>query len=179
MPIAPQARRLRLLLPLLVLLLGGSGDPGVLLELDRQTFALTSRDLRADAAGPRFPVVLGSPAHPTPSGAFPVYQVVRNPGWKPGDTASRYGARPIAPSPRGPLGAARIRFGGEGVALHGGADPLLLGKPVSLGCVRARDADLLALLDWLDAQGALGRRRPQADGEIHQSFRRTVRLVVR
>jgi hypothetical protein len=64
--------------------------------------------------------------------------------------------------------------------LHGGADPLLLGKPVSLGCVRARDRDLLILLDWLEQRGALGRSPgARAGHEVHQALRRPTLIVVR
>jgi hypothetical protein len=168
-----------LLCLLLPALLAGAGDPGVVLELDRERFALQARDLRDGEPGPTLKVALGSPAHPTPVGAFPIFQVVRNPGWKPGDTARRHGALPIPPSSQGPLGVAKIQFAGEGMALHGGAEPLLLGKPVSLGCIRLLDEDLLALLGWLDERSALGAARHQPGGEIHREFRRPARVVVR
>ncbi|MGH0031433.1 MAG: L,D-transpeptidase [Myxococcota bacterium] len=175
----PTRQPLLLLVPLLCLLLGASGDPGLVLELDRETFRLTARDLAGDVDGPTLRVVTGSPSHPTPAGEFPLYSVVRNPGWEPGDTARRLGARPIPPSERGPLGVAKITFAGDGVALHGGADPLLLGKPMSLGCVRTLDAELLGLLAWLEERDGLLRPRPQPDGELHQGFRRPARIVVR
>ena len=170
------------LLPLLLLsplLLAGQADPGLLLELDRERFTLTAKDLRSEQTGPTLRVVLGSPAYATPAGEFPLYRVIRNPGWKPGETARALGGRPVAPSAHGPLGAAKIPFAGEGVAIHGGADPLLLGKPVSLGCVRTLDAEILGLLDWLDAQGGLRRAHVQASGELHQRFRRPARIRVR
>jgi lipoprotein-anchoring transpeptidase ErfK/SrfK len=64
--------------------------------------------------------------------------VVRNPGWSPGAIARSVGAHELPPSADGPLGAGKIPFAERGeIALHGGANPLLLGKPVSLGC-RAR-----------------------------------------
>jgi lipoprotein-anchoring transpeptidase ErfK/SrfK len=176
---ASSARLLASLLVLLPLLLAGSADPGIVFELDRDRFVLQATDLASGEAGPRLRVAVGSPAHPTPSGDFPVYNVVRSPAWRPGETARRYGARPIPPSTSGPLGAAKIAFGRAGIALHGGADPILIGKPVSLGCVRALDDDVLGLLDWLEGQGALGRTREQPDGEIHQAFRRRARVLVR
>jgi len=77
------------------------------------------------------------------------------------------------------MGVAKIPLTSEGLALHGGADPLLLGKPVSLGCVRLADADMLRLLDWLDGAGALASPRAAAGGELHQSLRRRVTFEVR
>jgi L,D-transpeptidase catalytic domain len=173
-------RRLLLVGLFAPLLLGGTGQRGVLLKLDRARFSLSVRDLDRGIDGPTLRVVLGSPAHPTPTGEFRAYGVVLNPGWNPGPVARAFGARPTPPSDRGPLGAGKIPFaeGGE-IALHGGANPLLLGKPVSLGCVRTLDADLLALLDWLEAEGALGPVPVAGGREVHQAFRRPVRIVVR
>jgi L,D-transpeptidase catalytic domain len=178
-------RRLRgisigLLLLLAPLVLGGTPDPGVLLLLDRDTFEVKARDLATGADGPRLRVVLGSPAHPTPSGDFRLHDVVRNPGWKPGPIARSRGASPVPPSSEGPLGVGKIPFaaGGE-IALHGGANPLLLGKPVSLGCARATDDDLLRLLTWLEERGALRAPVEWSDGEVHQRFRRPARMSVR
>ena len=161
-------------------LIGASADPGVLLELDREAFEVRVRDLASGAVGPSLRVVLGSPAHPTPSGSFPLHVVVRNPGWNPGAIARSSGAREIPPSPDGPLGVGKIPFAERGeIALHGGANPLLLGKPVSLGCARATDEDLLRLIDWLEQQRALQRPETVAGGELRQYFRRPARVSVR
>jgi len=171
--------KLRLLAFVLALsLLGASGDPGLLLELDRDAYLVVARDLREGVNGPALRVAVGSPAHPTPAGSFPLRQVVHNPGWIPGPTARRHGARPEPPSNQGPLGAAKIPFLGA-YALHGGSRPLLLGKPITLGCLRSADPQLLELLAWLGQQGALGAERPLASGEFRQSFVRPARLVIR
>lgn len=162
------------------LLAAASPDRGVLLRLDRETFSLVARDLAEGVPGPQLRVALGSPAHPTPAGVYPLRVVVRNPGWKPGAIARARGATPVPPSPEGPLGVGKIPFarGGE-IALHGGADPLLLGKPISLGCVRATDGDWLALVEWLEARGALHPPEERPNGEMLQRFRRPARLEVR
>ena len=170
--------RTTVLLLALPVLLGSGRDPGILLELDRATFELTARDLRGEADGPKIPVVLGSPFHPTPAGEFPLYQVIETPEWRPGPEARASGARPVAASPQGPLGVAKIPFAPGGFALHGGAHPLLLGKHVSLGCVRTDDGALLDLIDWLRARGALGRSRVRPNGEAYRAFLRPARLRI-
>ena len=166
-----------------VLLLGSApGDPGLLLEIDSANFEISVRDLRDRSVGPRFRVALGSPYHATPTGEFPLYQVLRSPRWRPGPDARAAGARAEPASTRGPMGVAKIPFTvarGSSIALHGGAHPLLLGKPVSLGCVRAADADLLALLAWLESRHALSPPRERANGERRQAFRRPARIRVR
>jgi hypothetical protein len=159
-------------------LLGASADPGVLLELDRDAYLVVARDLRAGVNGPPLRVAVGSPAHPTPTGSFPLREVVHNPGWIPGPNARLGGARPEPPSLEGPLGVAKIPFRGA-FSLHGGSRPLLLGKPITLGCLRSADPQLLELLAWLGQQGALGAERPLASGELLQPFVRPARLVIR
>jgi hypothetical protein len=162
------------------LLGAGRADPGILLRLDRESFELDVADLRDGVDGPRLRVVLGSPAHPTPRGEYGLERVIRNPAWWPGPTARAAGARPLPPSSDTPMGVAKIPFGSKKVfAMHGGAIPLLLGKPVSGGCIRAADADLVALLAWLEERDALREPRSEPEGEIHQRFRRPARLVTR
>jgi len=161
------------------LLIGSSGDPGLLLVLDREHFELHARDLRDGVEGPTLRVSLGSPSHRTPAGRYPIYEVVRDPGWNPGPDARALGATKLSPSSDGPLGVAKLPFGPGGFAVHGGANPLLLGKPVSLGCVRTLNEDLLALLDWMDRRSALEGVVPQPDGEQHQQVARRVQILVR
>lgn len=167
-----------LVLALVPLLLGNAGDPGVVLRVDRATFSLRAIDLARSEIGPRFRVVLGSPSHPTPRGRFVVSRVVRNPAWNPGPAARERGAQPLGPSSDGPLGVAKLPFGPGAIALHGGAHDLALGKPVGLGCVETRDRDLEALLDWLEARRVLAPPRVAPDGQVYQTFRRPVRVVV-
>ena len=173
----PMLRTLLLLVPLLV---AGSSDPGIVLELDRENFVIHVRDSFADLPGPDLQVALGSPAHPTPQGSYPVYAVVLNPRWEPGDFASAQGAQAEPPSPNGPLGVGKIPFAQKGeIAVHGGADPLIVGKRVSLGCVRTLDVEFLALVDWLDERGALAPAVPNQHGELERHFRRPARVIVR
>ena len=156
-----------------------ASDPGLALELDRERFELTPRDERSGERGPTLRVVLGSPAHPTPSGSYALDRAILNPAWRPGPRARDAGANAEAPGLDSPMGVAKIPFAGGGaIALHGGGDPLLLGKPVSSGCVRTSDADLLRLLAWLHEQGALADPEERG-GELHRAFRRPARLIVR
>ena len=156
-----------------------AGDPGLILELDRDRFEVTTLDARDGVPGPRIRIVLGSPENQTPDGDHPVGRVILNPAWHPSDTAFDAGAEVMPPSLDSPMGVAKIPFAETGsIALHGGGDLLLLGKPVSGGCVRARDSDLLRVLAWMLERGALGPPDPQPDGEVHRSFQRPVRLRV-
>ena len=157
-----------------------AGDPGIEIELDRERFVLRAVDVASGDEGPSFPVAMGSPANPTPSGRFGVDRVILNPGWRPGDGARDAGVRNRPPSLTSPMGVAKIPFAKKGeIALHGAGERLLLGKPVSSGCVRSDDADLLALVAWLHRRGALSEPAATPDGEVHRRFRRPVRIRVR
>ena len=68
------------------------------------------------------------------------------------------------------------------VALHGGGDRRVLGRPISAGCVRTRDADLLRVIAWMDLAGALGEPVLDADapeeGEVRRPVHRPTWVVV-
>ena len=154
----------------------------ILLTVDLQSYTLTALDAAEDVEA--LPLVLavsvGSPAHPTPTGRYRPGRVILNPAWTPSEVARRFGAEPEPPSEAGPMGIAKIPFAQKGeVALHGGAVPIVLGKPISMGCVRLADAGMRALLDWLEERGALAAPRSEPSGEIVRAFRRTVQLEVR
>jgi hypothetical protein len=155
-------------------------DPGIVLYLDRDDFELRARDERDDTRGPVLRVALGSPANPTPRGVFGLRRVIMNPAWKPGPEIRERGVEPLPPGRDGPMGVAKLPFDeAPTVALHGGGIPLLLGKPITGGCIRAADADLLGLVDWLTDRGAVEDGIVTPEGETHRLFRRPVRLIAR
>jgi hypothetical protein len=156
-----------------------SDDPGFELELDLARNELRTRDVRSGEAGPVLRVAVGSPGHPTPRGRFRLGRVILKPSWRPGAFALDAGARPERASLGSPMGVAKIPFAENGsIALHGGGDPDVLGKPVSSGCVRASDADLLRLIAWFDLHGGLAPARVGASGEVVRDLWRAARLHV-
>jgi hypothetical protein len=185
--VKPRARRPRsgaILLACLVcwsyanLVRAGDTDPGLVIELDAANYTVTFRDLRDEVVGPVLPVVLGSPSNPTPAGRHRAGRVILSPAWTPGPGAGAAGAVAEAPSLTSPMGVAKIPFAlGGAIALHGGGDARLVGQPVSGGCVRAGDGDLLRAIAWLDLRGALGAPSEVA-GEIHRDFVRRIYVVV-
>jgi len=154
-------------------------DPGVHVRVDLERFELVAVDARRPDDSLVLPIATGSPTHPSPPGQYKAREVVRNPGWKPGAQARARGAVPIDPSGDGPMGIAKIPLTGDGFAVHGGANPLVVGKQISLGCVRLSDPDMLSLLDWLERAGALAPAGAHWNGELHQALRRPVAFDVR
>lgn len=153
-------------------------DPGIRFEIDRAAYRVHVVDLKTGEKGPEVPVAIGSPAHPSPTGEFKVWQVVHDPAWNPGWTARSLGARRVPAGPDGPLGVAKIPIQGE-YALHGGANWLTVGKPLTLGCLRATDASILELIAWLESRGALAAKPAKRSGEKPQAFTRPARFVIR
>lgn len=152
----------------------------LIMEIESSTFELSVRDARTGERGPTIRVTLGSPATATPTGRFPLEKIILSPSWRPGTTARRTGAVPEPASLDTPMGAVKIPFAEDGViSLHGGGDERALGKPISAGCVRATDADLLRVVAWLDSRDALSAAREAPNGEIHRRFQRRVELIVR
>lgn len=181
--------RLQGVVVLLLLLGSGQGaagdpttstsDPGLELVLALSRNELMSKDLRSGEEGPTLLVAVGSPAHPTPRGSFRLGRVIFRPGWRPGLAASEAGARARRSSVNSPMGVAKLPFAENGaIALHGGGEPGVLGKPVSSGCVRAADADLLRLLAWLDLRRGLAPPESRGSGEVVRDLWRPTYLLI-
>jgi L,D-transpeptidase ErfK/SrfK len=95
-----------------------------------------------------FPIAVGREGLETPVGQFHVEEMVENPDFE--RIASGAVIERIPPGPKNPLGARWIGFAhgpGWTIGIHGTPTPHLLGRAVSSGCVRMRDADVIAIYD--------------------------------
>ncbi len=96
-----------------------------------------------------FPVAVGAPDAPTPTGRFYLTAA-----WRPAE--GLYGRWAIETS----AGASITDWPGGGVVgIHGTDQPWLIGQAVSHGCVRMRSGDILALRRWARAGTRLVIRR--------------------
>ena len=90
-----------------------------------------------------YPVTVGLPHEPTPTGTFRLQKVVWNPWWHP-----PYNRRPkdkvTPPGPRNPMGKVKLYFANL-YYLHGTPKENEIGTPSSRGCVRLRNEDAVAL----------------------------------
>ncbi|NJR67388.1 MAG: L,D-transpeptidase [Synechococcales cyanobacterium CRU_2_2] len=119
----------------------------VLVDLsDRKLFLYVNGDLQAEYA-----VAIGQAEWETPLGQYHIGEMQQQPAWEHPLTG-----KVVPAGPENPLGAAWIGFLAEGdyhFGIHGTLDESRMGEAVSHGCVRMRNADILALYavvqpDW-------------------------------
>ncbi len=92
-----------------------------------------------------YPVSVGMRKHQTPAGQYRVSRVVWNPWWHPPEAAWAAKRKVTPPGPGNPMGRAKIFFRDPDYYIHGTPSEGRLGRPASHGCVRMRNADVLAL----------------------------------
>ena len=114
------------------------GSTNVWIRVDRSRRELTLR--RGGRVLRRFPVAVGRPGTPTPLGRFAVTDRLRSQR-----ADSPYGCCAIA------LSGHQTKLlpgwpGGDRLAIHGTPNPETVGRPASLGCMRAGARDIRALM---------------------------------
>jgi lipoprotein-anchoring transpeptidase ErfK/SrfK len=114
------------------------GSTSVWVKVDRSRRRLTV--LRGRRVLRRFPVAVGRPDTPTPLGRYAVTDRLRSQR-----ADSPYGCCAVA------LSGHQTKLlpgwpGGDRLAIHGTPNPETVGRPASLGCMRARAEDLRALM---------------------------------
>jgi len=88
-----------------------------------------------------FPVAVGKPATPSPSGTFTVVNRVSNPTYYP-----RSG-KTVAPGEKNPVGTRWIGLSQKGYGIHGTDQPRSIGFAKSHGCIRLRNEDVERLFE--------------------------------
>lgn len=94
-----------------------------------------------------FPVAVGAPATPTPTGEFEIFQLIVNPLWE-----SPWTGEVHPPGPDSALGLRWIGFVNQSngmIGFHGTPTVSSIGQAVSNGCVRLRNEDVLALFAYV------------------------------
>jgi lipoprotein-anchoring transpeptidase ErfK/SrfK len=91
-----------------------------------------------------FPVAVGMPAYPTPSGNWRIVRKEINPVWyNPGSDWAKEMPKKIPPGPTNPLGLRALALSAPGVLIHGTSDYASIGRAASHGCVRMRNEDIV------------------------------------
>lgn len=114
----------------------GATDYKIVVDLSERQATLK----RGDRVVRRMTVAIGRPGNETPLGRFAVTDKVR-----PTDPTSPYGCCAVA------LSGHQTKLvpgwpGGDRLAIHATPQPELIGRAVSLGCLRAHDADIAVLM---------------------------------
>lgn len=106
---------------------------------DRKVRLYEKRKLKAT-----YPIAIGQEGWETPTGTFKVQQMYENPAWKHPITGEE-----IPPGNKeNPLGKRWIGFASQDkllIGFHGTTDYSLIGQAVSHGCLRMKNADVIAL----------------------------------
>ena len=120
------------------------------ITVSKSSYTLTLwKDLEVAAS---YPVAVGSPAYPTPSGLFSIQNMQVDPPWNvpnsdwAGDLA---GTTIPGGSPENPLVARWLGVSGP-VGIHGTSSTSSLGSSASHGCIRMAPTDVIALYDQVD-----------------------------
>ena len=82
-----------------------------------------------------YQVAVGKSSTPSPAGRYTIVNRIDHPTWY------AHG-NPVAPGPRNPLGTRWIGLSKSGYGIHGTNEPESIGKAVSHGCIRMRNADV-------------------------------------
>ncbi len=85
----------------------------------------------------QYPVAVGMPSWPTPSGTYKVISKQKNPSWvNPGTSWAATMPPYIPPGPGNPLGTRAIGTSAPGVFIHGTYSSWSIGTSASHGCIR-------------------------------------------
>lgn len=100
----------------------------------------------------KYPVAVGKPNTPSPSGEYKVERKATNPTWYPPEsilTESRLKGKElpkiVPPGPNNPLGTRAIYLSANTLRIHGTNKQNSVGKAVSHGCFRLKDKDIIDL----------------------------------
>jgi len=121
-------------------------ETSILLRLNERRLYVVENDVKQPPQG--YPVAIGQPKWPTPTGRFQVNEMVENPDFLAFDfnDPKKPNRGRVQPGPNNPLGLRWIGFTyahGWQVGFHGTAKTSVLGQAVSHGCVRMSNADVV------------------------------------
>ena len=141
-----------------------ASDPTLSLRVDlseRRLYVIGGGDVAHS-----YPVAVGRPSYPTPKGTYNIRRIIWNPRWVPPDSKWARKKTPKGPGEAGnPMGRVKIFFSEPDYYIHGTREVDSLGEAESHGCLRMRNADVIALAKRVMAAGG----KP-----VQQSFVRRV-----
>jgi L,D-transpeptidase ErfK/SrfK len=117
----------------------------------------------ADSSTLGYPIAVGRPSWPTPTGAFTVMVLERHPTWEvprsileESRRAGRIQAPVVPPGPNNPLGDFWIGLSLAGIGIHATNAPASIFRTASHGCIRVHPDDIAQLFNRVQV-GTSGR----------------------
>ena len=115
-----------------------------------------------------YAVAIGQPRYPTPTGRYRIRHIVWNPRWVPPDSKWAKNKVPRGPGdPKNPMGKVKIFFKEPDYYVHGTREVDSLGQAESHGCLRMRNADVIALAKQVMEHGGAPREEGWFSRIIH------------
>ena len=105
---------------------------------------------RDGALAASFPVAVGQPKYPSPTGTYTIVSKIKDPTWIPPNSPWAKGLEPIPPGGKNPLGPRWIGTSAPAVGIHGTPDDASIGTAASHGCVRMHFADVKRVYDLVE-----------------------------
>lgn len=166
-------------------------------RIERTEIAKDSGDLRITINVPAYqltlwqggkeaavwPIAIGQAEFPLPSGSREAEQISLNPDWIPPDSEWVKEVKDVKPGEvipagdrRNPLGDIKIRLGDDGTLIHEAKTKAELGRPVSHGCARMVETDLVALVEKIAIAQGLSLTGDEIRSTIKTDEKRDVKL---
>ena len=120
---------------------------GAVVVIDRNRFRLTWYKGKKRLS---FPIAVGQPAYPTPTGDFSVIQKQMNPTWFPPSSPWAAGLGPVPPGVNNPLGTRWIGTSAPAIGMHGTPLSSSIGTRASHGCIRMYISDVERLYELVE-----------------------------
>ena len=95
----------------------------------------------------QYPIAVGQPLYPTPTGDFVITLMEKDPTWTPPNSPWAAGLEPVPPGATNPLGTRWIGTSAPLVGIHGTPQDWTIGSAASHGCIRMHIADVEDLYD--------------------------------
>jgi lipoprotein-anchoring transpeptidase ErfK/SrfK len=122
-----------------------SVGPAIIIERDRFRLTLWRAGTRTS-----YPIAVGQPAYPTPSGRYRIVTKQTNPTWFPPSSPWAAGLGPVPPGVSNPLGTRWMGTSAPAIGIHGTPISGSIGTRASHGCIRMYIGDAERLYDQIE-----------------------------
>ena len=113
-----------------------------------------------------YPIAIGQPAYPTPTGEYEINDKQVDPAWYPPDSPWAAELSTIPPGPGNPLGTRWIGTTAPAIGLHGTYADYSVGTAASHGCMRMHIPDVEELYDQVTIGMKISIRAVSAGAEL-------------